>query len=202
MKRKTGFLGLILAVAAAAHPETPCPVASDSATISRCAVWQAIRESLHGQGMRERDLPMPQQLAFLPPIVLGPTRLQVIRTAWNEEQKTIEVRLRCIRGATCLPFLVRVQVMLAQAPAIRERLVSPGQLDTSRGVSRSAESGPALVFPGQIATLLAQNRGLRISSTVVCLDRGTLGQQVRARRQNGTRSIRARVVGAGRLEVL
>jgi chemotaxis protein MotA len=53
------------------------------------------------------------------------------------------------------------------------------------------------VRAGQTVTIFWEGGGMRITRTVVCLDSGSPGQQVRTRGQNGGRVVRAQVVGSG-----
>jgi Chaperone for flagella basal body P-ring formation len=59
----------------------------------------------------------------------------------------------------------------------------------------------ALVKPGDVATLVWEQGGILIQLPVICLDAGRLGQLVRARSPNGSRILRAEVVGQGALRV-
>ena len=60
-------------------------------------------------------------------------------------------------------------------------------------------AGRALTQPGDSATLILENDGIRISLAVVCLQRGFLRQEIRVRDAAGQRVYRAEVVGAGLL---
>jgi flagella basal body P-ring formation protein FlgA len=57
----------------------------------------------------------------------------------------------------------------------------------------------AVVKPGQGATLVWEQGGIRAEFPVICLDRGGIGESVRARVKNGDRILRAEVVSEGRL---
>ena len=73
---------------------------------------------------------------------------------------------------------------------------------TARGNRSEPSSNPdTLVKPGDPATLVWEQAGISVQLPVICLDADRLGQSVRARILNGSRILRAEVVGAGFLRV-
>jgi hypothetical protein len=86
---------------------------------------------------------------------------------------------------------------------IPERIVVKGNRAPLDGQSQRQSvpklSPSVMVKPGQLATLIWQQGGIRTVLSVVCLDAGGLGQTVRARTRNGARILRAQIVGNGAL---
>lgn len=137
--------------------------------------------------------------------------LAVLKTAWNPALESWEIRARCVRPSDCVPFLVRVragdggpQKAKATPPlpaALRAALPGAGLGPDGAGPASSRESaapGPRaerpLVRPGQTATLVWDQDGIRLVIPVVCLDTGGAGEAVRARILRGGRVVRAIVV--------
>jgi Chaperone for flagella basal body P-ring formation len=137
--------------------------------------------------------------------------LAVLKTAWNPGLDSWEIWARCVRPADCVPFLVRVRAgdggpQKAQATpplpaALRAALPAAGLGSDGVGADSSRESavaGPGaerpLVRPGQTATLVWDQDGIRLVIPVVCLDPGGPGEAVRARILRGGRVVRAIVV--------
>lgn len=118
--------------------------------------------------------------------------LELSRTAWNARSQRWEFALHCARPEDCIPFLVWAR---AQAPAGGAALAfSP----RPQPASLAGTSGMRpLVKPGQTATLIWDQAGIRIVLPVTCLEAGGIGQRVRVRLQNAPRTLPAEVVGAG-----
>jgi Chaperone for flagella basal body P-ring formation len=77
--------------------------------------------------------------------------------------------------------------------------VAPSFAYASETVAAPSVAGPPLVRPGETATLSWDQDGIRLVVPVVCLDRGGLGQTVRARILAGSRTLEAVVTGPGLL---
>jgi chemotaxis protein MotA len=133
--------------------------------------------------------------------------LQIAKVRWDAVLRSFEIRLQCKAADACLPFLVhlrpnpddRTQTTEPQRAPPRAGAHSPN--GASRTLPGRSPSAPKAAHPsvraGQTVTIFWEGGGMRITRTVVCLDSGSPGQQVRTRGQNGGRVVRAQVVGSG-----
>lgn len=76
------------------------------------------------------------------------------------------------------------------------RLIHAGEV-----VNRSMFTREILAEPGLPAKLVVEGRGFRLETTVIPLERGVLGQQIRVRDPDTHRILAAEVVGKGKLQV-
>ncbi len=95
--------------------------------------------------------------------------------------------VRCIRPQACGGFLVS-----ASLPADFSNGLHP-----RTGLGAKPKQGEILVRAGQPAVLNMRSGNMSIFLRVVCLERGSMGQTIRAREGNSHRIFRAQVVGAG-----
>ncbi len=111
---------------------------------------------------------------------------------WDALLHSLEFRFQCKSAGDCLPFLVRL-------PFPDEPMGKP---NAKRGNTpqHGEMKSDFLVKPGQIATLVWEEKGLRMERRVVCLDAGRQGQQVRTRTRPGGRIVPARVIAPGLVE--
>jgi hypothetical protein len=140
--------------------------------------------------------------------------LKLTKQFWDPALHNWEYSLRCVHPGDCVPFLIRSRATVAQGPKTVSHVVP--QIGSRRPTSRNAAHGPALppllrssrsfqkslpllVRPGETVTLIWEEAGIRLVLPVTCLDRGGLGQAVRARMKTGGRVLRAEVVGEGKL---
>jgi flagellar basal body P-ring formation chaperone FlgA len=143
--------------------------------------------------------------------------LEVKKIFWDPALRNWEYSLRCLHPGDCVPFLIRargrvargaysVPVVVMRRSTIRGPLVRPSlpsshssqSLPGPEPTARLAGAQP-LVRPGETVTLTWEEAGIRLVLPVTCLDRGGLGQSVRARMKTGGRVLRAEVVGEGKL---
>jgi len=132
------------------------------------------------------------------------TPLELTKTTWNAALSRWEFALRCARPEDCVPFLVWAGEAKTHAAgmATLHSAAAPSLNDSSESplLSRTGGIGTErLVKPGQTATLIWDQAGIRIVLPVTCLDAGGLGQVVRVRFKNAGRTLRAEVVGEGTL---
>jgi hypothetical protein len=149
--------------------------------------------------------------------------LKLTKQFWDAALHNWEYSLRCVHPGDCVPFLIRARATVAQGPKTVSHVVP--QMGSRKPTSRNAASGPGilpfprsshsfqtspvlaatlvnqplLVRPGETVTLTWEEAGIRLVLPVTCLDRGGLGQEVRARMKTGGRVLRAEVVGEGKL---
>jgi hypothetical protein len=115
------------------------------------------------------------------------------------------IHLRCRRRAVCGSFLV----LASPALGLREFslrnfsdsiLASRWEASRKAVSRRSRSSAPVLVQPGKSAMLVLQGQGMRITLPVICLQRGSLAQQVAVRDSQTRTILQAKVVGPGQLQ--
>jgi hypothetical protein len=114
------------------------------------------------------------------------------------------IHLRCRRREVCGSFLV----LASPAPGTSEfssrnfsdSAIASGLRASQQPVAlRAHNSAPMLVEPGKSAVLVLQGQGMRITLPVVCLERGSLAQQVAVRDPQTRKILQAKVVGRGQL---
>jgi len=106
--------------------------------------------------------------------------LDLMKTGWNPSLRRWEFAVRCVPSEPCVPFLVWA------------RAVNRGSATNAPGAAAEEE---AAVKRGQTATLTWDEAGIRVVLPVICLEAGRIGQSVLVRLENGTRTLRAEVVG-------
>jgi hypothetical protein len=198
---------------------SPAPI-----PVSRQEVWQAVADELREQGLSDEQLPgienleLPKDLPALPG-----RRLRVSSACWEEGSQRAQFRLQCGEPGQCLPFLVYVNNYLPSALTNSLTNSAPGHNPPNRGgraqscrlASKSnraagtrlvAGSAPSLtpkpaVRTGEHASAVFISRGMRMTASVTCLERGREGEVVRVRGLDG-HIFRARISGPARLEAL
>jgi len=133
-------------------------------------------------------------------------RLLLNKTAWDASTGRWNVVARCAHAEDCVPFLIQVpgsgaefQSESASASAGDSSAPTTRPRNVASHLRPASASEKPLVQPGQHATLVWDQDGIRVAGTVTCLDRGGMGDAVRARMGPGGRVIRATVVRAGLL---
>jgi len=121
--------------------------------------------------------------------------LRLSKPVWDRVLERWAMVARCARPADCVPF--RVELSGPSPPptgSARAEFSSP---------SESRVNSEKLVMrPGQAATLLWDQDGIRFTGRATCLQGGTVGEWVRARIVPGGRVVRAVVVSSGMLRVV
>lgn len=113
--------------------------------------------------------------------------LELTKKIWQAANRRWEFTLRCARRSDCVPFLVWAYG--EDAPRMNLGAVPEAPEVSVRQV----------VKPGQTASLIWDERGIRIIAPVTCLDGGTVGQSVRVRFKNGPEILRAEILSDGSL---
>jgi hypothetical protein len=116
--------------------------------------------------------------------------LEVERALPDPARPAVQIRLRCVERAVCPSFVVSVPA------APRPHLASPNPTFAATP-ARHTEKGAALVESGQQVILVFDDPPMRMQLPVTCLQRGGLGEQVRAMDPFTHRVFRAEVTGAG-----
>jgi hypothetical protein len=197
--------------------------------ISRSAVEKAVARFLPDGFVAAEDgkqKPGPAAAVQWNGEISGAEDAEIEATAshWDVQQKALAVRMRCVEPALCGSFLVLVRGVRpgpaeTGGPRASAYLGSghrsghpSGQPSDYGGQSHrpwpSAEAsrfprpGRTLAEAGKPAKLLVEGDGFRISLPVICLQRGRMGQTIRAVDAAGHHVFWAQVIGAGRLQAI
>ena len=126
--------------------------------------------------------------------------LEVARRNWDPATRTWRLVVRCTRPGDCVPFLVRVPGTDPAAATAALRSQQATRRTPPPGVhSSDSAREKVLVRPGETATLVWEQDGIRAVVRAVCLDQGREGEVVRARVAHTARTLRAVVVARGQL---
>ncbi|MGH9499685.1 MAG: flagella basal body P-ring formation protein FlgA [Terriglobales bacterium] len=113
--------------------------------------------------------------------------LEVEQALPDPARPQLQIRLRCVQPAVCPSFWVEVPT--------RQRL----HLLSAPAPEVKSAPGPSLVKSGQRVLLVFDDPPMHIQLLVTCLQRGSLGKQVRAMDPSTHRVYQAEVTGAGTL---
>ena len=160
--------------------------------VTRQEVWQAVAGELHERGLGEERLPRAEDLD-LPvavPAAEGHT-LRVAAICWNPVPRRDEFRLECRAPGHCIPFLAYLRAT--------DRTI----FESCQSVSRSTTAPPkkVAVRAGERALVVLVANRLRLTASVICLERGTEGEIIRVKNQDG-HIFRARIAAPALLEAL
>jgi hypothetical protein len=192
-----------LSAGVSAEESHPPPGTPQTAT-TRQEVWQAVVAELQREGLSEQRLPRIEDLDLpgaLP--ALAGQRLRVSSACWDDGPRRTQFRLECGEPGRCLPFLVYLHEHVrddqhANARGGSCRLAS----EPRRAPESLPKPSPKLVLrAGDRATAVFLSNRLRMTASVICLERGREGEVIRVRSQDG-RVFRARISGPARLEAL
>jgi hypothetical protein len=127
--------------------------------------------------------------------------LEVTNVSWDRALHGWEFSLRCRPAAECVPFMVRERAgegrIDARSPAFGRR--DPFSYGPLISEVRAISSKTSLVKVGQAAVLIWEDKGIRVTLPVICLQSGGKGEFVRARLKDSERIMRAEVVSIGTL---
>jgi len=189
--------------------------------ISRAAVSQAVAGFLlarSGNGGRRADIAGLQWGGDVSSGAANPA-IEATAAYWDNRQQAFAVRLRCAEASYCGSFLVHVPEARTDSTEKNREAVDPAEAAhfaeptvTASVSGRGGEAqqqkrervpqrepGLSMAEAGKPAKLMVEGDGFRISMPVVCLERGMLGQKIRALDSSDHRVVWAEVVGAGRL---
>jgi hypothetical protein len=180
----------------------------------RQEVWWTVVAELQREGLSEQQLPRIEDLELpgaLP--ALAGRRLRVSSACWDEGPRRTQFRLECGEPGQCLPFLVYLHNAylrdLYLDNSFRDDL-HDSQNARARARSCRLASQPRRVLEpspkpvlraGDRATAVFLSNHLRMTASVICLERGREGAVIRVRSQDG-HVFRARISGPARLEAL
>ncbi|MFZ0287401.1 MAG: flagella basal body P-ring formation protein FlgA [Terriglobales bacterium] len=165
----------------------PVSVQRECFPIRREAVQQVVSEFV-----QEKDLALPEASARWSEVIDATKEnpaLEIEQAVPDPVRSVLQLRLRCMEPTVCPDFWV--SVLIKQRPHVS----SPATISSKATLAASGNT--ALVKPGQRAALIFENSVLRIQLPVTCLQRGSLGNQVRAMDPSTHRVFQAEVTGAG-----
>jgi hypothetical protein len=165
-------------------PSGPVSVRRTCFPIRRDAVLRAISGYVKEKGIALTESPMHWN-EIVDATKENPV-LQVEQVLPDPARAVLQFRLRCMERAVCSSFWVAV-------PA-RQGVDLP-----SPATSVVPVEGPVLVKSGQRALLVFDQPPMRIQLWVTCLQRGSLGKQIRVMDPFTHRVFEAEVTGAGTL---
>jgi len=123
--------------------------------------------------------------------------LEVANWRCDLRDKLPQAQLRCRERSLCGSFVVQVVVPPAGAAQFCNSL---GEEQGHQEPGASSEKLQDLVHKGDGATLTLQDVGMQMSLPVICLQSGTLGQEIKVFDAQRRRMIHARVVAADQVE--
>jgi hypothetical protein len=165
--------------------------------VTRQEVWRAVAGELRERGLREEQLPRAEDLD-LPvavPAAEGRT-LRVAAVCRYASPERVQFRLECREPGQCIPFLAYLRTT-----DVRMTELTIGGPCRSGSRSASAQPKKVAVRAGERAIVVLVADRLRLTTSVICLERGTAGEIIRVKNQDG-RIFRARIAAPALLEAL
>jgi len=210
---------LLLGLAAAGQPgDSRLHVVDRAATVQASRVLSldeicgSIRRDLRSNGAPDAALPSAEQLRPAVPVTVtvDDPGLRVLRIDPDVVPGSARVRLWTASEPAIHPFDVRVLAADSLLRWLSQRegsghasLILTGGAkpaeETHFAPQHPAPKPPALVFPGQTATLLLEQLDMQVRTPVMPLARGISGQWIRVRNLSTGQILAAQVVGPGSL---
>jgi hypothetical protein len=147
-------------------------------------------EALHDAGISAR----PSEVEFLASVPVTAPDVALRISGWRKlDSGTFWVRLTCRHTQDCLPFFILLHPsdpsIVPSFPVLPESDIHPAFVKKVRK--------PLLVRAGSRATLLLQSGPARITTPVLCLDNGALGNRIRVKNPATKQILSAEIVGRG-----
>jgi hypothetical protein len=173
----------------------PGPVSVERACfpIRREAVQHVISEF-----ERQKDMALPELPLHWSEAIYASQEnpaLEVEQALPDPVRPALQIRLRCVERAVCPSFLVSVPTI----PPLHPFSTLGPRLLSAAATALQTAKGAVLVQSGQRVILVFEDPPLRMQLPVTCLQRGVLGEQVRAMDPSTHRLFRAEVTSAGTL---
>jgi hypothetical protein len=124
--------------------------------------------------------------------------LELTKIFYDRALHSWEFLVRCSSPADCVPFLVR----WPQPGGAEPRQQAIAQLSSSTSRDSVPQNQHVLLRPGETATLVWDQDGIRVVLPVICLDRGNVGDSIRVRIKSGSRVLRAEIVNESLLRAI
>ena len=126
--------------------------------------------------------------------------LAVAHRHWDPALHSWMFSARCTHPEDCVPFLIRVPASSAEAATAAGSSAESSPAHNLSHTATEAELNP-LVRPGDKASVLWDQDGIRLTIPAICMDKGRAGDTVRARLERSNRVVHAVVVSSGQLRV-
>ena len=203
-----GFVLGSISAEVSAEESRPLPGTPPTAA-TRQEVWQAVAAELEREGLSGQRLPRIDDLDLpgaLP--ALAGRSFRVASACWDDGPRRTQFRLECGEPGQCLPFLVYLHNVYLHNHVhdyVGDDQNASARAESCRPASqprRVPEPSPKPVLrAGDRATAVFLSNRLRMTASVICLERGREGEVIRVRSHDG-RVFRARISGPARLEAL
>jgi len=155
---------------------------------------KAIADYLRLRGQRDTGLPAAADWQSSGQVAAEEEETLVVQAAeWDAGAQLLRFRVRCRRKAQCGSFFAWSKQSWQGPQPWLDTGKSPGLS------SAPAQPRPPLVHAGEHALLQFEEKSIRVSFPVVCLERGAAEQRIRVRDVAQGRIYYARVIGQGRL---
>jgi Chaperone for flagella basal body P-ring formation len=127
------------------------------------------------------------------PVLKNPFAALAVAGITRRDAESAVVRIRCRNGGDCLPFYVLLHWQRPmERQAAFDELNSPARISMA-----SLIPAKPLVRAGQRATMLIQNKEMRLATPIICLQSGGRGQTIRVSSLDHRRVVFAEVVEPG-----
>jgi flagellar basal body P-ring formation chaperone FlgA len=124
--------------------------------------------------------------------------LDLAKIFYDRPLHSWEFLVRCAAPADCVPFLVR----WPRPAGAEQRQEGLAQLSSYASRDNPSPRQHVLLRPGETATLIWDQDGIRVVLPVICLDRGNIGDSIRVRIKSGSRVLRAQIVNESLLRAI
>ena len=152
------------------------------------------------RGVREEQLLGIDEIDLPSMIPASASRtLKVSMVCWDAELGRAQFQMECREPGQCVPFLAYAEA--GRSTAMGSEKASGGSCRNARQRFTGSEARKAIMRPGDRATVLFRGSQLNLTSLVTCLERGSTGDVIRVRNQDG-QVFRARISAPSRLEAL
>lgn len=198
---------------AAPSPENSGSPQRELRPVSRRDIFQAIQSDLAMMGVSTREGLRPEDLniqSSLPSLRVD-MGLEVKKVQYNPLRREVVFELWASHEPQYLPFTVTTRrdpqslgltSLSGWRPADAGGLSSESRTESQATGQRTSRAGvmpPVLVKPGRPATLVMLGQNVRITTAVVPLQPGSLGQSILVRDLTTARVLKAEVVDVGLL---
>jgi hypothetical protein len=191
--------GILLCTAALLVPTTPASSleVNQGSVPAQGSISDRVTTALLSRGLTFEELPAKFDLGAVPAAHAKTLRVQQV--SWDVVRRLIQIRLGCESAGQCMPALIQARVPEGREASVRAKLTE-GVRDSVAHTSHLRRT-PILVQAGKPATLLWEREGMRLTTQVMCLRSGRIGDQVAVRIRERKRLLQAQVVGAGMVVV-
>jgi hypothetical protein len=163
--------------------------ASDQNQVSSLRIAQAIRRA--GVTVEPDQI----QLLFRAQPMAPDAKLEVVHIV-KLRADVMRAEMRCRDRRECMPFYV----LLHDTPAERSEETASNRFATDFAQASAVKIKERLIRTGDPATLILEDRNMRITLRVICLENGARGERVRVSSTDHKRIYQAEVIDPGLLK--